>query len=199
MWNEVSVVGAKPGNRVGHSMTLLGERIILYGGSDNGDLPGDAASLTLSQMKWIRPKLHGPAATPRWRHATCGMKDRDAIFIIGGLGEGNGEIMDCQLLDVSGSAGPWHWCRVVTYGEQPCPRADHTATTVDSKRIVVFGGMGTPKSGGRAKFNDVHEARFGTAAAAWDTQCKPCDDLCEAVSITWTQPTVNGTPPSPRC
>ena len=46
----------------------------------------------------------------------------------------------------------------------------------------MFGGRGA----GGGLLNDVHFGRMGGAAAAWDSPCKECDDVCEAATVMWS-------------
>jgi hypothetical protein len=65
------------------------------------------------------------------------------------------------------------WSSPQQHGHVPSPRAGHTMNVLPGERLIVFGG-----GNANGPTNDLH--------------------ILDTLGMTWTRPTVYGTPPSPR-
>lgn len=140
-----------PCPRLGHSFTLVGERIFLFGGLANeSDDPKNNIPKYLNDLfiletraahsyngKWIVPKTYGDNPPPRESHTgvsfTCKTTGKLYLLIYGGMS--GCRLGDLWLLDVDTMT----WSKPQTRGRAPLPRSLHSSTMVNNK-MYVFGG-----------------------------------------------------------
>eukprot|EP00899_Mesostigma_viride_P003607 jgi/Mesvir1/13247/Mv18980-RA.1 len=124
-------------------------------------------------VTWSEITCGGTAPAPRSGHSlnVVGQK----AYLFGGCGRADGKpqaFNDLYEMDLSVQENP-QWVRSNASGEGPCPRSRHTATVIDKKDIVIFGGLDQ-----RVRFNDVY--------------------ILSTATNTWVKPDVQGTAPSVR-
>lgn len=140
-----------PCPRLGHSFTLVGERIFLFGGLANeSDDPKNNIPKYLNDLyiletraahsyngKWIVPKTYGDNPPPRESHTgvsfTCKTSGKLYLLIYGGMS--GCRLGDLWLLDIDSMT----WSKPQTRGRAPLPRSLHSATMINNK-MYVFGG-----------------------------------------------------------
>ncbi|XP_077277912.1 host cell factor isoform X1 [Temnothorax americanus] len=138
-----------PCPRLGHSFTLIGNRVFLFGGLANesddpkSNIPrylNDLYTLELlpnGQTAWDVPQTHGHAPPPRESHTGVAYTDRTTgkswLVIYGGMS--GCRLGDLWFLDVDSMT----WNKPVVHGPTPLPRSLHTATLI-GHRMYVFGG-----------------------------------------------------------
>lgn len=140
-----------PCPRLGHSFTLVGERILLFGGLANeSDDPKNNIPKYLNDLyiletrgahshngKWIVPKTYGESPPPRESHTgvsfTCKNTGKLYLLIYGGMS--GCRLGDLWLLDIETMT----WSKPCTRGRAPLPRSLHSATMINNK-MYVFGG-----------------------------------------------------------
>ena len=119
-----------------------------------------------------------PHATPlpRSGHSFTTLVGGDVHVLFGGVGGSPGAeaayLADAHVARV-GSDGGVTWQPVVAEGPAPAPRARHTAVALDSRRLLVWGGL-------------EHTARFNDC---W---------VLDVSAQRWAPARVQGGPPSPR-
>lgn len=138
-----------PCPRLGHSFTLIGNKVYLFGGLANesddpkNNVPrylNDLYTLELrpfsSVMNWDVPPVAGTPPPPRESHTAVAyqMKDKRARLIVYG-GMSGCRLGDLWLLDVDSMA----WFKPTVSGVPPLPRSLHSATLI-GQRMFVFGG-----------------------------------------------------------
>lgn len=142
---------APPCPRLGHSFTLVGDRILLFGGLANeSDDPKNNIPKYLNDLyiletrgahshngKWIVPKTYGESPPPRESHTgvsfACKTTGKLYLLIYGGMS--GCRLGDLWLLDIDTMT----WSKPCTRGRAPLPRSLHSATMVNNK-MYVFGG-----------------------------------------------------------
>jgi len=138
-----------PCPRLGHSFTLIGNRVFLFGGLANesddpkSNIPrylNDLYTLELlpnGQTAWDVPQTHGHAPPPRESHTGVAYTDRTTgkswLVIYGGMS--GCRLGDLWFLDVDSMT----WNKPIVHGPTPLPRSLHTATLI-GHRMYVFGG-----------------------------------------------------------
>ncbi|XP_076761292.1 host cell factor isoform X3 [Xylocopa sonorina] len=138
-----------PCPRLGHSFTLIGNRVFLFGGLANdsedhkNNIPrylNDLYTLELlpnGGTAWDVPQTHGHAPPPRESHTGVSYTDsktgKTCLVIYGGMS--GCRLGDLWYLDVDSMT--WH--KPVVHGPIPLPRSLHTATLI-GHRMYVFGG-----------------------------------------------------------
>ncbi|KAL9910052.1 LOW QUALITY PROTEIN: host cell factor [Glossina fuscipes fuscipes] len=138
-----------PCPRLGHSFTLVGDRVFLFGGLANeSDDPKNNIPKYLNDLyiletrgihshsgKWIIPKAYGECPPPRESNGsfTCKSTGQLNLLIYGGMS--GCRLGDLWLLNVDSMS----WSKPKTRGRAPLPRSLHSSTMIDNK-MYVFGG-----------------------------------------------------------
>uniref|UniRef100_A0A1B0D195 Fibronectin type-III domain-containing protein n=1 Tax=Phlebotomus papatasi TaxID=29031 RepID=A0A1B0D195_PHLPP len=151
-WKKLSVKppnnGAAPCPRLGHSFTLVGEKIFMFGGLENesNDPKNNIAKylndfytldLRNEQLQWEMPVTFGGGPSARESHSAVTYTDpktqKTSLIIYGGM-DGR-RLGDLWILDTDTMS----WRCPQMYGPVPEPRSLHTATVIGC-RMFIFGG-----------------------------------------------------------
>mmetsp|Transcript_12924 Transcript_12924/g.21141 ORF Transcript_12924/g.21141 Transcript_12924/m.21141 type:complete len:513 (+) Transcript_12924:47-1585(+) len=150
-WNkndENSSNGSAPAERSGHSASLIGDKLYVFGGDSGGVYRNDLWILDLETWHWKKPEgINGTFPPPRSGH-TASVIDRK-LYIIGGDG-GNRYYNDVFSLDLDQMV----WTEYKGSGKAPQERSGHTQVVV-GRTIVLFGGHGSAEDARDCYFNDV--------------------------------------------
>ncbi|XP_034252090.1 host cell factor 1-like isoform X4 [Thrips palmi] len=137
-----------PCPRLGHSFTLIGNRVFLFGGLANdsddpkNNIPRYLNDLYVLELKgnnqtsWEVPLTHGDSPPPRESHTAVAYTDksgRTSLVIYGGMS--GCRLGDLWMLDID----TMHWHKPTVHGIAPLPRSLHSATLI-GHRMFVFGG-----------------------------------------------------------
>ncbi|XP_043069301.1 host cell factor isoform X2 [Drosophila bipectinata] len=151
MYPESPEPGISPCPRLGHSFTMVGEKIFLFGGLANeSDDPKNNIPKYLNDLyildtrgvhshngKWIVPKTYGDSPPPRESHTgisfSCKNTGKLNLLIYGGMS--GCRLGDLWLLDTDSMT----WSKPRTLGQPPLPRSLHSSTMIANK-MYVFGG-----------------------------------------------------------
>ena len=133
--------GRTPSPRSGHSITVAGNKAVVFGGcgiTDPDDTSAvyeplisnetwivDLDSLSENTSKFQLADVMGDVPAPRWRHTATLLPD-DTILIFGGLSQGR-RFNDTYVLDVA----KMEWNIKECAGTPPHPRSHHTANLVE--------------------------------------------------------------------
>ncbi|RAL51167.1 hypothetical protein DM860_005523 [Cuscuta australis] len=155
-WTELSISGALPPPRCGHSATMVEKRLLVYGGrGGGGPIMGDLWALKgliegdSETPGWTQLKLPGQAPTPRCGHTVTSRGHN--LLLFGGHGTGGWlsrydiYYNDCIVLDRVSV----QWRRLSTNNDPPDARAYHSMTSIGS-RFLLFGGFD-----GKSTFGDL--------------------------------------------
>lgn len=145
-WKQVD--SGTPSGRFGHTCTVLGKLLVLFGGiNDNGvrqndtwigQIIEDGSSVT--KISWKPLDLEPVVPPARGAHAACSIGDRQLV-IHGGIGLYGLRLNDTWLLDLSdGQTARWH--QVLNLRPSPPARSGHSINWIGGKHIVLFGGRG---------------------------------------------------------
>lgn len=146
-WVELSVTGALPPPRCGHTATMVEKRLLVYGGrGGGGPIMGDLWALKglieeeNESPGWTQLKLPGQAPPPCCGHTVTSAGHY--LLLFGGHATGGWlsryDIYhnDCIVLDRVSV----QWRRLPTINDPPAARAYHTLTCTGS-RYLLFGGF----------------------------------------------------------
>ena len=133
-WSRIALGGAVPSPRYGHTMNVLGDKIMVFGGMSEGDLKNDFYYLNLETMAWEQVEASSTAPPARMFHAADVVSNK--LFIYGGKSEDSGSMSDCYCFDAEN--------RTWTHGDLKTPgpksRFAHTFTTMNAW-VYVIGGF----------------------------------------------------------
>ncbi|XP_042367290.1 host cell factor 2 [Plectropomus leopardus] len=147
--------GLPPCPRIGHSLTLVGNKCYLFGGlandseDPNGNVPrymGDFYELELQSISgargWNIPETKGGGPSARESHTAVAYTGLGSpkLYIFGGM-------QGCRLDDL------WQldldtmvWTTPETRGSTPLPRSLHSASVIGNKMYVFGGWVPVPES-----------------------------------------------------
>lgn len=151
LWAFPQIEGVPPSPRGGHSATLTGASLVIFGGHFyEGKQAGftylnDTHVLDVNSSRWFKPKISGTPPPPRYAHTAVLAGAR--IIVFGGKGPKSTVYRDLHALDPITMT----WYQGPEGGGAPVARFDHSANLVGGTKMVIFGGWN-----GTDFFNDVH-------------------------------------------
>mmetsp|Transcript_60187 Transcript_60187/g.136076 ORF Transcript_60187/g.136076 Transcript_60187/m.136076 type:complete len:335 (+) Transcript_60187:36-1040(+) len=142
MWHAIRCKGELPEPRFGHSATLVGNQMFVFGGKgEGGKLFRDVFFLDLVSWSWVPVSSASVGPSPRLNHASCLVGRK--IVVHGGWNGGMKCLADLWVFDTEA----FTWMNPKTTGIPPSPRYGHTLHFMDNDgRIILFGGV-TVKDG----------------------------------------------------
>ncbi|KAJ2800609.1 hypothetical protein H4R20_003995 [Coemansia guatemalensis] len=140
-WEEVETTGGRPFPRGYHTSTLVGNQVVVFGGSDGQECFGDTSLLNLDTMEWSHVAIDPPLTRLAHSATLVGMY----LFVICGH---DGSDYSNQVLMLKLDTLKWE-TRVI-YGTAPSPRGYH-ACALNDGRIFLHGGYN-----GQDVFDDLY-------------------------------------------
>ncbi|KAF8502091.1 hypothetical protein F5888DRAFT_1168599 [Russula emetica] len=140
-WTRVVVNGPGPNGCLYYTTTVVGTKLIVFGGKIGGKIINDMWTLDLNCLKsqplWesYQPTPGNEKPLPRASHVSVTTKDRIIVF---GGSSNQQYYNDTWSFDISTRK----WTELQCAGSIPSPRASHAATLVDDV-MYVFGGFST--------------------------------------------------------
>ena len=179
-WLTPNCAGTAPTKRSGHTISLVGDSLYIFGGNDFRRPPGpnnELYKLDMSQAQEYYWQKVEPSAGQRWpeprSHHTAVVFDKTKILLFGGFRSSSIRYNDVWILDTT--TDEWSQPHVgITetkadgevvfkrnWADVPLPRGAHSACLVGDTQLYVFGGYGG--SGfARRDFNDITILDLGT-------------------------------------
>ena len=140
-WTRVlagSDTGAGPVGRYGHSLSIVGSNLLVFGGQVETTFFDELWRFDLNSLKgtptWQLVRPTGPAPARRTGHSAVVYRDR--LYIFGGT-DGNYHYNDTWCFDLATQT----WTELKCVGYIPAPREGHAACMVDDI-MYIFGGRG---------------------------------------------------------
>ncbi|XP_039022223.1 acyl-CoA-binding domain-containing protein 4-like [Hibiscus syriacus] len=127
--------GKIPVARGGHSVTLVGSKLIVFGGEDRSrKLLNDVHVLDLQTMIWFAVEATQTPPAPRYDHSAAVHSER-YLLIFGGCSHSL-FFNDLHVLDLQ----TMEWSQPQVQGDLVSPRAGHAGISVDEMFYIVGGG-----------------------------------------------------------
>ena len=137
-WKLVRTKGDVPRPRYGHSATVFGEEMYVFGGRGKGGKNfRDMDCLNLKTMTWRKIRSANALPPGRSGHSTTLIGDKLVIF--GGF-DGKHTLDDLWVFNISTTT----WMRPKTTGRGPKSSHGHTCILSEEGGLVVFGGYHVP-------------------------------------------------------
>ncbi|WFC93651.1 hypothetical protein MBRA1_000273 [Malassezia brasiliensis] len=140
-WTRVlagSDTGAGPVGRYGHTLSIVGSNLLVFGGQVETTFFDELWRFDLNSLKstptWQLVRPTGPAPARRTGHSAVVYRDR--LYIFGGT-DGNYHYNDTWCFDLATQT----WTELKCVGYIPAPREGHAACMVDDI-MYIFGGRG---------------------------------------------------------
>ncbi|GFQ86211.1 host cell factor 1 [Trichonephila clavata] len=139
--NLVLQKSAPPCPRLGHSFTLIGNKVYLFGGlaNDSDDPRTTFLELRATSMMWDIPHYNGQPPPPRESHtavAYTGKNEKHARLIVYG-GMSGCRLGDLWQLDIENN----DLVQTSVQGLSPLPRSLHSATLIGHRMLVLVDGF----------------------------------------------------------
>lgn len=150
-WASTIAEGNPPCARGGHTATLIGKSIVIFGGHfyknkvEGFNYLNDTHFLDIELSKWMKPTITGKIPPPRYGHSA--IFAGGIILIFGGKGPKETVYNDLYTFDPDPKKNSWLLANET--GEAPAPRFNHTAN-LWNKKMYIFGGWN-----GKEFFNDT--------------------------------------------
>ncbi|KAL9388476.1 hypothetical protein Peur_017081 [Populus x canadensis] len=131
----IETSGNAPVARGGHSVTLVGSRLIIFGGEDrNRRLLNDVYALDLETLTWDVVVARQTPPAPRFDHTAAINRER-YLLIFGGCSHSI-FFNDLHVLDLQ----TMEWSQPEVQGDLVTPRAGHAGVTIGENWYIVGGG-----------------------------------------------------------
>eukprot|EP01130_Rhizamoeba_saxonica_P013053 TRINITY_DN5536_c3_g1_i2.p1 TRINITY_DN5536_c3_g1~~TRINITY_DN5536_c3_g1_i2.p1 ORF type:complete len:456 (-),score=109.47 TRINITY_DN5536_c3_g1_i2:227-1594(-) len=175
-WEFIVTNGKIPEKRSHHTATLIGNRLIVFGGiSEQGQRLNDLHVLDLDTLTWDQPVIRGVEPRPRLGHSSAVLND-NVLVIFGGYGINTETNLQEKFNDiVLLQFDTMEWVHPNPHGNIPPPLYAHTAVSYADK-LIVFGG----ESGNT--YRDINSSIY----------------IYSLADNTWVKPTINGILPPAR-
>lgn len=127
--------GNIPVSREGQSVTLVGSKLLMFGGEDiNRKLHNDIHILDLEEMTWNLVETRQTPPAPRYDH-TAALHAEHYFLIFGGCSHSTC-FNDLHVLDLQ----TMEWSQPQIQGDIVNPRAGHASITIGENWYIVGGG-----------------------------------------------------------
>lgn len=131
----VQTSGKIPDAREGQSLTLVGSKLMMFGGEDiKRKLLNDVYILDLNTMTWDEVETTQQPPSPRYDH-TAALHAERYLLIFGGCSHSTC-FNDLHFLDLQ----TMEWSVPEVRGDFVTPRAGHSGVTIDESWFVLGGG-----------------------------------------------------------
>ena len=137
LWYPLSVSGKPPAARAGHSLTMLRQQAVVFGGVRGRNWLQDVFALDTVTNRWALRNCVGEAPAARSYHAAVALDD-SRMLVFGG-NDGDRSFNDVFVLTAEKET-QWTWTKFHCSGAIPKPRTGHTATLISSRHVLVIGG-----------------------------------------------------------
>ncbi|XP_075255595.1 rab9 effector protein with kelch motifs-like [Convolutriloba macropyga] len=119
-WRKLKSSGQVPSPRQGHSVSLVNDSLVCFGGMNAGEFYSDVFVYSLKNESWQKIKPKGSLPCPRAAHASCVIGEK--IIVNGGLClDAQGSLQDVYILNTSN----YKWQLVNINGPLPGNRLGH--------------------------------------------------------------------------
>ncbi|XP_059628379.1 acyl-CoA-binding domain-containing protein 4-like isoform X2 [Cornus florida] len=134
-YGVMETFGKIPVARSGQSVTMVGSRLIMFGGEDKTrQLLNDVHVLNLETMNWDVLETTQPPPSPRFDHTAAVHAER-YLLIFGGCSHSI-FFNDLHVLDLQ----TMEWSQPQIQGDLVASRAGHAGITIDDNWYIVGGG-----------------------------------------------------------
>ncbi|XP_065872438.1 protein GLUTELIN PRECURSOR ACCUMULATION 3 isoform X2 [Euphorbia lathyris] len=166
--------GPLPQPRSGHTAVLVEKsKIVVFGGLTDKKFLSDIIVYDIENKLWFQPECSGSGSdgqvgpSPRAFHVAVSI---DCLMFIFGGRFGSKRMGDFWVLDTD----IWQWSELTSFGDLPSPRDFAAASSIGSRKIVMYGGWD-----GKKWLSDVY--------------------VLDTMSLEWIELPTTGVLPPPRC
>jgi len=158
-WHSVKCSGVLPQPRYGHSVTVVGNRMFMFGGKGEGTIFRDIHFLDLDEWAWVPVSSTASGPSPRLNHASVLVGRK--LVVHGGWDGKKRCLSDIWVFDTDS----FTWMSPTTAGLAPSARYGHSLQLLNDGRIMLFGGMSVKDGEVPTYHNDLRE--LNTESMVW--------------------------------
>ncbi|CAE7726783.1 GPA3, partial [Symbiodinium sp. KB8] len=160
-WHNPTCTGRAPGQRYGHTVTVVDYKVYIFGGrGPSGLLHNDLWCLDVETWKWtLMPSTTAPPLA-RFNHAGVAVGNKIAYF---GGWDGESAFNDLWVYDIGELSGAERQGHV--RGMLPKPRHGHSMVLTPEGRMIVQGGWAPTEQGFPQYLRDTRV--FDTGSMMW--------------------------------
>lgn len=149
LWYPPAVSGTTPSARSGHTCTVVGDDVVVFGGSRGRNRQSTVHVLDSDTWHWKAVKIEGKPPSARTYHSAVAVRDRVVIF---GGNDAKKSFNSVHVLQkkAGGAGDTWTWFHPCVVGTPPQARTGHSATLVDDCKILIVGGWDPQSEDGAA-------------------------------------------------
>jgi len=141
-WRPLVTLGELPEGRQGHTASLIGTSMFVFGGANAQGRLNDVVRLNLDTLRWSRLDSAGAAVpTPRWGHSAMLVSER--ILIFGGVDQSNNVLSDLWCETPCRSSGARHLAAPASAALTPAAPPACRSMSTACQGEVVLSGSGT--------------------------------------------------------
>lgn len=133
-WQRINVDNNFPTPRAGHGASVVGNKMVIFGGSQRNNRLNDVWVFDIDALSWTCPYIRGQKPRERFGHSQFTLNDR-MILVIGGCGGPNELLSDVWLYDVMLST--WVQLNVENQIYEPPDLWSHASVLVNGDVIVL--------------------------------------------------------------
>ncbi|KAH9112618.1 hypothetical protein AeMF1_013058 [Aphanomyces euteiches] len=152
LWYPPAVSGTPPMARSGHTCTVLGSDVVVFGGSRGRTRLNTLHLLDTETWNWRTIKVEGKAPSARTYHSAVAMGPNQMVIFGGNDSKKSYDsvhVLQRQKDDT------WSWFNPCVVGNGPNARTGQAAIAMNDRTIIIHGGW-DPQSGDKiALFGDV--------------------------------------------
>lgn len=146
-WSQPRVVGVGPTARYGHTMSVMGTKLLVFGGTDGSRVFDSLYEYETETHAWSLPSCSGTIPKPRHSHCAASLPNA-TLMVFGGIGGGN-ELYMLETMSMT-------WFVAKAAGSAPSPRFGLSAVLVDQS-VLFLGGHD-----GNRGLDEIHELDLST-------------------------------------
>jgi N-acetylneuraminic acid mutarotase len=143
-WIQPAVEGVIPMARNAHTMNVVANKLILFGGHSGNKHLKDLHIFDTETLRWSEPDVYGTPPKGLRGHTTNLIGNK--IYLFGGY-DGRGRSNDLFILNVETMT----WNHPIDTERPPSGRQRHSACAVNNRQLYIFGGFD-----GNKWLNDVN-------------------------------------------
>ncbi|KAJ6228967.1 rab9 effector protein [Anaeramoeba flamelloides] len=140
-WNVLKPLkGKEPSPRYSHSLSLIGNKIYIFGGNSELEKLGDFHIYDIDKNEWDNdPQYYGKIPSARSGHSAAVIGNQ--FWVFGGRGKTQGFLNDLHCFDINSMT----FYEILGLDKSPPPRAWHTANFYENQ-MILFGGSSRSKT-----------------------------------------------------